>query len=342
MARHVATDTSVEMKFRVNILADSIPSIYSHLGPYHPTRLLTFAIQAPRPILAEWNTHRAFSRSAESSRARPIESVLEMVRTNPYLPGDLPDGELMGNNPKMQAKTPLTKEQKIGGRACMASAARAAVDWAVAAMRYGFHKQDVNRLVEPFGWTRIVASSNLPGLYNFFAQRTDDHPYPPFRFLARSIAVAIKRSSPRSLQPGEWHLPFITRDDRKHAAVLAEESTEATPPGFRTLASYYLARWSAARCCRVSYYHFGSKEKCVNYDKDNETYHNLITAKPIHSAPFEQQAFWVNNYKDHPASNFVAPWVQFRKLIPGETHTQFDWSHTDSWNIPDDVFDPID
>lgn len=55
------------------IVADSIGS--------DVPRLTTMQLRFPRFILAEFNTHRVFSRNARSSRAVPIETMLREIET---------------------------------------------------------------------------------------------------------------------------------------------------------------------------------------------------------------------------------------------------------------------
>jgi hypothetical protein len=49
-------------------------------------RLTTFVLVFPRIILAEFNTHRMFSRNSASSRAIPYKKMLSMVWNNPFIP----------------------------------------------------------------------------------------------------------------------------------------------------------------------------------------------------------------------------------------------------------------
>jgi thymidylate synthase ThyX len=60
------------------IIADSLNPV--------GVRLVTFKLTYPRFILAELNTHRVFSRNSASSRAVPIEKMIERVRANPVVP----------------------------------------------------------------------------------------------------------------------------------------------------------------------------------------------------------------------------------------------------------------
>ena len=49
-------------------------------------RLTTLQLRYPRFILAEFNTHRVFSRNSSSSRAIPVKKMLEQVQTDPAMP----------------------------------------------------------------------------------------------------------------------------------------------------------------------------------------------------------------------------------------------------------------
>jgi hypothetical protein len=60
------------------IIADSI-------NP-HGNRITTFICDFPRIILAEVNTHRAFSRNSASSRAIPFNKMVEKVKEQPFIP----------------------------------------------------------------------------------------------------------------------------------------------------------------------------------------------------------------------------------------------------------------
>ena len=60
------------------IIADSL----SPMGH----RITTFVLVFPRIVLAEFNTHRMLSRNSASSRAIPFEKMLQMVKSNPFIP----------------------------------------------------------------------------------------------------------------------------------------------------------------------------------------------------------------------------------------------------------------
>ena len=78
------------MGFEAKVLADSV----SPAGQ----RLTTLEATFPRFILAEFNTHRVFSRNSASSRAIPVAKQLRRLLDDPYVPI-----EFGSNKPGMQA-----------------------------------------------------------------------------------------------------------------------------------------------------------------------------------------------------------------------------------------------
>jgi len=65
-------------QIRATVVADSI----NEFG----NRLTTLLVVMPRYILAEFNTHRMLSKNSASSRAIPFKKMVEMVKTNPFIP----------------------------------------------------------------------------------------------------------------------------------------------------------------------------------------------------------------------------------------------------------------
>lgn len=320
--------------FRVSVVADSVAS---------GVRLTTFACRFPRVILAEVNTHRALSRNAASSRAIPSGVIIEQVRNDPYLPGDLPDGFLCGNEPGMVATKPLDMTQRGAGYATILNHSMHAADTADYLSQAGWHKQDANRYLEPFQWVRWVGTAT--DWTNFFALRTDHRAYPPFRFLARCMWVAFTRSQP---QVCRLHLPFITAGDWDAVNDEINPGVAVDPPDWfpgwwygRDVSpkmAYNLMAWSAARCARVSVKNFRTDD--TDRVKDMETFLKLTTDTPKHSSPLEHQGFVNSTGGTLFSGNFRKPWCQFRKLMPVETAETFDPSAEEvaGWNVPHDVF----
>jgi hypothetical protein len=63
---------------RARILLDSVSSA--------GIRLTTLEVEFPRYLLAEFNTHRQFSRNFRSSRAVPVERMLTEIEQHPFVP----------------------------------------------------------------------------------------------------------------------------------------------------------------------------------------------------------------------------------------------------------------
>jgi hypothetical protein len=122
------------MAFECRVEADS-------LSP-HGARLMTFVVTFPRFILAEFNTHRALSRNAASSRAIPVEKRIAAVEADPFVP------ESFGRNQKgMRADRSLEGDDRREARIVWESAVRSALHHAKLLADCGVHKQLANRLL---------------------------------------------------------------------------------------------------------------------------------------------------------------------------------------------------
>jgi hypothetical protein len=186
----------------------------------------------------------------------------------------------------------------------------------------GYHKQIVNRLLEPFSHiTTLVTATEFS---NWFNLRLHPDAQPEIQVLADEMFHALSASIPQTMLPGEWHLPYITADDvvgvmkdmmevDDNWGVVADEDLKLQ-----------LAKISAARCARVSYLNYEGKVPTV--DEDLALYSRLMSEQPLHASPTEHQATpdvwavaWGQNCWEKPElhGNFFG-WVQFRKTIKGE------------------------
>lgn len=316
-------------------------------------RLTSVQVCAHRFILAEINTHRQLSRSYRSSRAVPVAKLLEEVRTNPAEPvywganqkGMQAVNELSNEPMKIEGKLILASRMEVAKRAWK-SAALLAADSAELLAGTGLHKQIANRVLEPFLYVHgIITATEFD---NFFGLRLHKAAQPEFRVLADAMWAAMRQSEPRRLEPGGWHLPYVSDND---AMVLRDLHT-----GIYGVQSdnYALAKiCSTARCARVSSTNFETG-KSSTLIEDQATYaklnipgsHSYCPAQPIHASPAEHQATpdEVESYDlsvpleiseeqrarremtismtmrmKHPQEwgNFVG-WRQYRKMLPGE------------------------
>ncbi|QYW02253.1 thymidylate synthase [Stenotrophomonas phage Philippe] len=285
------------------------PIILAHSVSPQGIELITWQLRYWRPIHSELMTHRVFSRNAGSSRARPSKAIIDQVRNDPW--GPLHWG---ANEPGMQANAELT--DTAGAQAIWRMAAQTAAGRAHQLMdNYGAHKQIVNRLLEPFTYIDVVLSGT--DFANWYALRDHKDAQPEIRELASLMKEVQAHSAPQLLEPGEWHLPYITEEDWTTAASVVPESRYQERDVLELL-----RKASAARCARVSYkLHDGSK---TDFTKDLELFERLLVSQPLHASPAEHQATpdsfepmtqtW-DNLREH--GNFRG-WRQFRKQLPNE------------------------
>src|SRR6202035_2540764 len=90
----------------------------------------------------------------------------------------------------------------------------------------GYHKQIVNRLIEPFMHITVVCTATEYS--NFFSLRCHEAAEPHINLLACRMRDAINASTPKLLKPGQWHLPFVGVDDKVDALADAAAGTDFT------------------------------------------------------------------------------------------------------------------
>lgn len=286
------------MSITAKIVADSV----SPQG----IRLTTLALKYPRWIHAEFMTHRLFSRNASSSRAIPSRRLSALEREYPL--------RWDANIPGMQSGVRLSDEQAEKAKAVWDRMANACIAGVAELTELGLHKQWANRPLEWFTSISVLVSAT--SFDNFFGVRWHPDAQPEIEELARQIFLAIQTSTPRPLDPDQWHLPYVVPD-------------EAQSLGLDTA-----RRCSAARCARVSYLnHDGTTP---NVAKDLDTFSKLAgdpngPPRPIHASPMEHQATPDRLLDpEHPAvwqnpaqhGNFCG-WRQFRKMLACEHIEEF-------------------
>jgi thymidylate synthase ThyX len=297
------------MGFDAKVLADS-RSPAGH-------RLTTLEATFPRFVLAEFNTHRVFSRNSASSRAIPIAKQLRRVLEDPYVPI-----EFGSNQPGMQAGPPLAGEAKelaerewlsarddavrrvlglVAGPGEVAASddplqVLERVEAATKARErpaewLNVHKQVANRLLEPFMWHTVIVTATEWD--NFWNLRCHPDAQPEIRLVAERMRDAVAGSEPTEVAPGEWHLPLIRPEDREQIASLED-----------------LVKVSAGRCARVSYLtHDGRRD----LQADLDLHDRLLTSG--HMSPLEHPARPLGD--DEWCGNFRG-WRSYRKEIAGE------------------------
>lgn len=276
------------MAYKCQILLDSINTVGD--------RLTTFELTYPRMVHCELMTHRVFSRNSSSSRAIPIEKMIEQVQNDPVMP------VYWGKNQRgMQAKEELQGEER-----------EAAIEWWLTSrdlavnqvkQRPNVHKQIANRILEPWMWITVLVSSTE--FNNFFNLRCHEDAQPEMAKIAWMMLEEYKRSTPKLLSNGHWHMPLleISISDWQKLGYSIEE----------------LKKISVGRNARVSYLtHDGKRDPQADIDlHDNRLLHPSNPDDPDHMSPFEHVAMASPGEK---SGNFTG-WHQYRKDFPNENRT---------------------
>ncbi|CAB5220464.1 hypothetical protein UFOVP233_84 [uncultured Caudovirales phage] len=259
--------------------------------------LISMKLRYPRFIHAEAKTHRLIriddaeveflqeislmddpklSRCASSSRAVPIDRMIQEILDDPAMPVTWGS-----NKPGMQAGAEIDRPDLA--MEVWLDARDRAVDAARDAQRLGLHKQIVNRLIEPFAHISVIVTATEWD--NFFSLRRHEAADPTMRALADAMYQAKVNSKPAALPlSGVWHRPFATGPD-----------DPATP------------RQIAARCARVSYLNHDGKPTTAEAD---EKLADTLESE-AHMSPFEHVARPTPGQRHHNLNG----WQSLRALM---------------------------
>ena len=169
-------------------------------------RLTSVEVVMPRFLLAEFNTHRVFSRNSASSRAIPVERRLIQIRDEPFVPG-----AFARNKPGMQAGEALDERDASKARDAWLAGRDAAIAACERLLDAGVHKQWANRLLEPFAWHTVLVTSTEWS--NFFALRMHPAAQPEMQAVAAAMHQVMFSSTAAELDDDEWHLPYVDAAD---------------------------------------------------------------------------------------------------------------------------------
>jgi thymidylate synthase ThyX len=274
------------MAYKANVLCDSMTS--------NGVRLTSIEVTFPRMVLAEFNTHRMFSRNSASSRAIPVEKQIKRVLEDPFIP------EYWGKNQKgMQAEQELEGEERESAIRSWLAARDQAVARAQELLKLEVHKQITNRLLEPFMWHTVIVTATEWS--NFDALRRHKDAQPEIKKAADLMWDARKNSFSTFVSNDEYHLPLVA----------PSEARELKVQGFD------LRLVSVGRCARVSYLtHDGKRDPQADVDLANR-----LKASG-HMSPYEHVARPMTREEyDTSVSGFSGNfrgWIQFRKTLPFE------------------------
>lgn len=265
---------------------------------FEGSRLVTLEIELHRFILPEFNTHRSISRNFQSSRAVPVKQMIEQVRNNPAMPVHW--GKTQAG---MQAKEELVGLELEMAKQTWKAASVWAADSAYVMSAYGGHKQVVNRLLEPFMWTKGVVTATTDDWQAFFKLRLHKDAQPEIKALAYEINQAIINSSSAELGPDDWHMPYFGDGYWLKGCGISLQD----------------ALMISASCCgQVSYRKLdGTLEKAKKiYGMLNLPEYGKYKEDPPHFSPTEHQARARNGDRDW-SGNFQKEdsWLQYRKIL---------------------------
>lgn len=302
-------------QIKAKIIADSVSAVNGQ-------RITTFELEYPRFIHSELMTHRLFSRNAMSSRAVPIEKMIEQVRTNPAKPVH------WGKNQNgMQAKQELEGYPLQEAKSLWNEGASEASSLADMLNEQGAHKQLVNRILEPFQLMKTVLTATE--FDNFFWLRKHEDAQPEIKELAERMYGQLEwnKCLTIELDVGDWHTPYY-----EAGYWLQDDET----PLEDALAI------SSSCCAQVSYRLLDN-----SIEKARKVYQRLVESTPVHASPFEHQAtpmkyFEQEDYtalsqssdfdkgtthediKGNRWSGNFKSWIQYRQLIDGNVCNKFE------------------
>lgn len=311
-------------------------------------RLSTFEIEYPRFIHSELMTHRMLSKNSSSSRAIPIDKMLNQIKDNMAVP------IYWGKNKSgMQATEEVSKLDEAKSVLTWKKSFNHIYQRVEDMISFGLHKQVPNRLTEPFQMMKVVITGT--DWDNFFNLRIHPDAQPEICMLAYKMYKALEESKPNLLKSGEYHLPYVASwtivDSGGKVHSYQNEYDEDV-----LITLEQAIKISAASCASVSY-----RTEGMTLEKADKIFDMLIKAEVIHSSPFEHLAtpiveIWdktgdtfdvfINKEKSKNVARFKDTWeegvthmnkqgqlcsgnllgfIQYRHLLPNNTNWNFDF-----------------
>lgn len=259
--------------------------------------LSTLLLRYPRFIHPEFMTHRVLSRNAASSRAIPVKKIIDDILADTATPlhwGKNQSGMQAQEECNSNIRIPELPDGFFSKDASRQEAWFRARDNAIEIARAfdaaGYHKQIVNRLLEPFAHITVLVSATE--WTNFLELR--DHPdaEPHMQMLAREISKCLDdESTVRTLEPGQWHMPFIDDEANDHwmdAYGGGQGFTGDDLDSAIDSCTKDLIKLSVARCASTSYKTVDGFD--MTFDRAEKIFDKLVNSKPVHASPLEHVA----------------------------------------------------
>lgn len=303
-----------------------------------PTSLLVVRLNGKAFISGncEFMTHRLFSRNAASSRAIPVKKAIELVQENTAMPSHWGKNQ-PGMSAKEECVNPLKYDnvhpELVTREEAWGFARDAAIFHAKAFNDAGYHKQLVNRILEPFTHIKVICTATE--FDNFFWLRNHADAQPEIKKLAEAMLQALEGREPVTLQSGQWHMPYY--DNGQWIGINGDGDDAIDKNGLTVRDALAI---SSSCCAQVSY-----RKLDDSLEKARDIFKRLVEALPPHFSPFEHQAtpmrlsmsfaesgvthmdrygkFWSGNFND---------WIQFRQLLMESMNIDYMTSRTNEGN----------
>ena len=294
-------------KIQAVIVADSIDP--------RGNRITSFLLTVPQIVVKELLRHRMFSFSSSSMRAIPFNKVLQDTKENMFVPI-----AFQSHHSGMQGTSYLTGKEAEDAKTQWVQSGLKACEEAEKLYNLGVTKQMCSRIIEPFGYAKILVTATE--WENFFELRCPKFdylgqklyksrkdaiketnaslPYDDWyswqkmnksqaeihiQALAESMWDALNESTPKELKAGEWYIPF--------SAKIEEDKLSKLMPTMQPASlNWYLENFNAlklkvciSRAARLSY---STHDGEIDYEKDIKLHDQLLKDK--HFSPFENVA----------------------------------------------------
>jgi hypothetical protein len=233
-------------------------------------RVTTLELEYPRIILAEFNTHRVFSRNTASSRAIPVKTMLKNIWNNMFVPW-----YWGANQSGMQASKQLSKPRIFIANALWKTGICINLLGSYLLSSVGVHKQLSNRNTEYASYIKTIVTST--DFDNFISLRLHPDAQPEIADLAYKIKVALENSKPVLLKEGEWHTPYVFHWKSGNGRL--RYSSEQHLQDYDNITA---KKVSVSCCAQVSY-----RTNDTSTDKAIRITDALSKSRPIHASPFE-------------------------------------------------------
>jgi Thymidylate synthase complementing protein len=230
------------------------------------------------------------SRNSASTRAVPVNKIIDKILEDPYIP------TFTRNVKGMQGVEDLSQDKIDKLTEIYIQGMNNAINIALWMNEYGAHKQEINGILSPY--LKIPILMTATEWSNFFNLRDHDSTHPDFRCYVVEMKTFLAESKPKIAYEGDFHLPYFSDD-----LIYLDNSD--------------ILDICAARNARLSYYNF---EGTYDIEKDIKLSKNLFD-DPLHGSPFEHNLI-AENSKDN-YKNFTGGWMSQRMLIENKILEQY-------------------